>query len=173
SVFLNTQNNKLYAGTHPAHLYVSEDHCKSWRELTGLQDLPSRDSWRLPRHRNEAHIRSINVHPDAPERIIVGIEVGGVHVSEDGGRTWMERRDGLHDDIHHISMTGATEYIASTGGGLYHTRDAGRSWTRLDKNIDHSYFREAFVSGEKLYAAAARSAPSSWAGKRGADAALF
>src|SRR5699024_1044070 len=108
SVFLNTQNNKLYAGTHPAHPYVSEDHGKSWRELTGLQDLPSRDSWRLPRHRNEAHIRSINVPPDAPERIIVGIEVGGVHVSEDGGRTWMERRDGLHDDIHHISMTGAT-----------------------------------------------------------------
>src|SRR5699024_10585878 len=47
SVFLDTQNNKLYAGTHPAHLYVSEDHGKSWHELTGLQDLPSRDSWRL------------------------------------------------------------------------------------------------------------------------------
>src|SRR5699024_4286697 len=172
SVFLDTQNNKLYAGTHPAHLYVSEDHGKSWHELTGLQDLPSRDSWKLPRHRNEAHIRSICAHPDAPQRIIVGIEVGGVHVSEDGGKAWTERRDGLHDDIHHVLIVGAAEYVASTGG-LYRTRDAGRSWTRLDKNVDHSYFREAFVSGGKLYAAAARSAPPSWQGQRGADAAPF
>lgn len=173
SVFKNIGSNKLYAGTHPAHLYASEDHGNSWHELEGLQKLPSRESWRLPRHRNEAHVRSLGNHPEAPGRLVAGIEVGGIHVSEDAGETWTERRDGLHDDIHHVLIVGVEEYIASTGGGLYRTRDAGRSWTRLDSNLDHTYFREAFASGGRLYAAAARSAPPAWGGKRGTDSALF
>lgn len=173
SIYQDIHNNKLYAGTHPAHLYVSDDHGESWHELKGLQDLPSRETWHTPRHRNEAHVRSLDGHPNAPGRIIAGVEVGGVHVSEDGGETWTERRDGLHDDIHHVLIIEADEYIASTGGGLYRTRDAGRSWTRLDRDLDHTYFREAFAVGGRLFAAAARSAPPAWGGKHGADAALF
>lgn len=173
SVLQDTRGRRLYAGTHPAHLYVSDDHGVSWNELKGLQDLPSRETWHTPRHRDEAHVRSLGTHPDAPERIIAGIEVGGVHVSEDGGETWIERCDGLHPDIHHVLIIGADEYLASTGGGLYRTQDTGRSWIRLDKNLDHTYFREAFVAGKRLYAAAARSAPPAWGGQRGTDAALF
>ncbi|WP_073060951.1 WD40/YVTN/BNR-like repeat-containing protein [Fodinibius roseus] len=173
SVYQEVQNKKLYAGTHPAHLYLSDDGGESWRELEGLQSLPSRNTWHTPRHRNEAHVRSLGGHADAPGRLIAGIEVGGVHVSEDGGKTWTERRDGLHDDIHHVLITEADEYIASTGGGLYRSRNAGRTWTRLDNKLDHTYFREAFVVGGRLYAAAARSAPPAWGGEQGADAALF
>lgn len=173
SVLQDTYGHRLYAGTHPAHLYVSDDRGESWRELEGLQDLPSRQTWHTPRHRNEAHVRSLGTHPDTPQRIIAGIEVGGVHVSENAGKTWMERRDGLHDDIHHILIVEANEYIASTGGGLYRTQDAGRSWICLDKDLDHSYFREALDAGGRLFAAAARSAPPSWGGSKGADAALF
>jgi photosystem II stability/assembly factor-like uncharacterized protein len=173
SILQSYNGQRLYAGTHPAHLYISNDDGASWRELTGLQGLPSRDSWRLPRHRNEAHVRSLGIHPNAPGRIIAGIEVGGVHISEDGGETWAERRHGLHNDIHHVLIIKADEYIASTGGGLYRTLNAGRSWNRLDGDLDQSYFREAFLAGGRLYAAAARSAPPAWRGKRGADAALF
>jgi photosystem II stability/assembly factor-like uncharacterized protein len=104
--------------------------------------------------------------------VIAGVEVGGVHVSEDGGETWTERRDGVHDDIHHVLVLGPDEYIASTGNGLYRTRDAGRSWTRLDTDLDHRYFREAFALDGRLYAAAARSSPGTWRGERGADAIL-
>lgn len=173
SIVKSPDGSRLYAGTHPAHLYVSTNNGASWQELEGLQDLPSRDSWRLPRHRNEAHVRSLGVHPDAPKRLIAGIEVGGVHVSEDNGETWTERRDGLHNDVHHVLILGAEEYIASTGGGLYRTKDAGQTWTRLDENLDHTYFREAFEADGRLYAAAARKPPPYWNGKRGTDAALF
>lgn len=173
SVYQENHSKKLYAGTHPAHLYISNDRGASWRELEGLQDLPSRNTWHTPRHRNEAHVRSLGGHADAPGRLVAGIEVGGVHVSEDGGETWTERRDGLHDDIHHVLIVEADEYIASTGGGLYRTRNAGRTWTRLDEDLDHTYFREAIAAGGQLYAAAARSAPPAWGGEQGADAALF
>ena len=104
--------------------------------------------------------------------MIAGIEVGGVHISEDEGETWTERRDGDHDDIHHVLVLGPDEYVASMGDGLYRTRDAGQSWTRLDTALDHRYFREAFALDDRLYAAAARSSPGTWRGENGADAIL-
>ena len=173
SVVASPDGERLYAGTHPAHLYVSNDDGESWRELEGFQELPSREEWYTPRHRNEAHVRSLGTHPDAPERVIAGVEVGGVHVSEDRGETWTERREGVHDDVHHVLVRGPEEYVASTGSGLYRTADAGRSWSRLDGGLDHRYFREAITHDGRLYAAAARSSPGTWSGENGADAALF
>ena len=173
SVVRSPGGERLYAGTHPAHLYVSTDDGGTWHELEGLQDLPSRGEWHTPRHRDEAHVRSLGVHPDAADRLVAGVEVGGVHVSDDEGETWTERRAGVHGDVHHVLVLSADEYVASCGDGLYRTRDAGRSWTRLDGDLDHRYFRETFVMDGKLYAAAARGSPPSWDGSRGADAALF
>lgn len=193
SVVGSPDGERLYAGTHPAHLYVSESEgeddqsSRSWRELESFQDLPSREEWFTPRHRNEAHIRSLGAHPDAPDRVIAGVEVGGVHVSDDRGETWEERKsgvsasegsselrsDGVHDDVHHVLVRGPDHYVASCGGGLYRTEDAGHNWTRLDENFDQRYFREAFAHDGVLYAAAARSSPGTWRGERGADAALF
>jgi photosystem II stability/assembly factor-like uncharacterized protein len=173
SVLGDPAGERLYAGTHPAHLYVSEDDGETWQELEGFQDLPSRDEWHTPRHRNEAHVRSLCAHPDVPERVVAGVEVGGVHVSDDRGVTWTERKAGVHDDVHHVLLLGPDEYVASTGNGLYRTEDAGNSWTRLDDDPDHRYFREAFFHDGTLYAAASRSSPGTWQGERGADAALF
>lgn len=173
SVCVSPDSERLYAGTHPAHLYVSEDDGETWRELDGFQELPSRDDWYTPRHRNEAHIRSLGAHSAAPNRLIAGVEVGGVHVSDDRGESWTERRTGVHDDVHHVLVIGPEEYVASCGGGLYHTQNAGESWTRLDEQLDHTYFREATIHDERLYAAAARSSPSTWSGESGADGGLF
>jgi hypothetical protein len=173
SVVTSPDGERLYAGTHPAHLYVSTDDGATWHELDGLQDLPSREEWHTPRHRNEAHVRSLGVHPDAPERVVAGVEVGGVHVSDDEGETWTERTAGVHGDVHHVLVLDADEYVASCGDGCYRTRDAGRSWTRLDEDLDHRYFREAFSMDGRLYAAAARGSPGTWRGSQGADAALF
>ncbi|WP_423746537.1 glycosyl hydrolase [Haladaptatus sp. SPP-AMP-3] len=165
----------LYAGTHPAHLYVSADGGTSWRELAGFQEVPSRETWHTPRHRNVAHIRSLSVHPDTPDRVIAGVEVGGVLVSDDCGESWEERRAGLHDeraddlqyDVHHVLALSGDELVVSCGGGLYRTRKTGHSWTRLDDH-DHPYFREAFAHNGRLYTAATR---GPWAGEM--DATLF
>lgn len=173
SVLVSPDGKRLYAGTHPAHLYVSNDGGDTWRELEGFQDLPSREEWFTPRHRNEAHVRSLGGHPEAPKRVVAGVEVGGVHTSEDRGETWTERRTGVQDDVHHVFIEEAETYVASCGDGLYRTQDAGRSWTRLDEEIDHRYFREALVADGRLYAAAARGSPGTWSGESGADGGLF
>lgn len=173
SVLVSPDGERYYAGTHPAHLYLSDDAGDTWRELDGFQALPSREEWYTPRHRNEAHIRSLGAHRDAPDRVVAGVEVGGVHVSDDRGSTWTERRTGVHDDVHHVWVRDPEVYFASCGDGLYRTDDAGRSWTRLDGAIDHRYFREAMVHDGRLYAAAARGSPGTWSGESGADGGLF
>lgn len=162
AVAVSPDGTHLYAGTHPAQIYVSTDRGKRWTELDGFQDLPSRDQWHTPRHRNGSHVRSLGVHPDAPDRLIAGVEVGGVHVSDDNGETWTERREGLETgrgddlqyDVHHVLVVSAEEYIVSCGGGLYRTRDTGRSWTRLDTELPGPYFQEAFAYQGTVYAAA-------------------
>jgi len=180
SVVATPAGERLYAGTHPAHLYActafSEDSTPSpvkcdWREVDGFQDLPSRDEWYTPRHRNEAHIRSVGTHPDAPGRLVAGVEAGGVHLSDNDGETWEERTTDVLDDIHHLLVRGADEYVASTGFGLHRTTDTGQSWTRLDEGIEQRYFREAIDHDGVLYTGAAMGPSPHW--DDGADAVLL
>lgn len=161
---------RLYAGTHPAHLYVSTDAGETWTELEGLQALPSRSEWHTPRHRNEAHVRGLRTAGE--DRLVAGIEVGGVHVSDDGGETWTERRSGLHDDVHHVLVDG-DHWFASTGDGLYRSGDEGRTWRRLDRDLEGRYFRETHCHDGRLFAAATAGPPPTWDGPRDTDAALY
>lgn len=181
AVGADPSERRLYVGTRPAHCYVADIGGSSddgtgdaleWTELAGFQDLPSRDSWRLPRHDDLAQVRDVRVDPGAPNRIVAGVEVGGVHVSEDDGETWRERSDGVHDDVHELHVAGAGEYVAATGGGCYVTTDAGRTWERLDETVEQSYFRRAFSIDGTIYASAALSNSSTWEDDD-ADPALF
>lgn len=172
-------DGRLYAGTRPAHLYVAEGGGSldgsadlEWRELDGFQDLPSREEWRLPRHENLAQVRDVHVLPEAPERVIAGVEVGGVHVSDDGGETWTERRGDAHDDVHELAVLGPEEFVTATGFGLFRTTDAGQSWTRLDEGYDQRYFRSTCVVDGDIYAGSAMAHTATWE-EADADPELF
>jgi hypothetical protein len=161
------EDERLYAGTRPAHVYVARTDGGtveelSWRELDGFRELPSRDEWRLPRHENTAQVRDVHVLPRSSDRVMAGVEVGGVHVSTDGGDTWTERNEGVHDDIHELHVVGPGELVAATGRGLFHTSDTGRSWTRLDRGFDQRYFRAVVAINGVLYAAGALANSSTW-----------
>ncbi len=167
SVVGSPDGKRIYAGTHPAHLYVSNDDGESWDELEHFQTLSTRNEWHTPRHRNAAHVRTLGVHPDAPERVIAGVEVGGVYVSDDTGETWNDRRTNagevldLQDDIHHVLILDPDSFIASCGEGLFRTHDTGRSWTRIDDDDDLTYFRETFHHDGILYTGA-HTKPGTW-----------
>jgi len=173
-------DGRRYAGTRPARVYVGEfdgggaaagegDGAPSvdWTECDGFRDLPSREEWRLPRHENLAQVRDLHRDPADSDRLVAGVEVGGVHVSDDGGETWTERRDpddgsGLDDDIHELRVVGAGEYVAATGFGLFRTTDAGESWTRLDEGYDQRYFRSVASVNGVVYAGGALANSSTW-----------
>lgn len=175
---------RVFAGTFPAHVYALDGFegsggaraaadgdpeaapggpdADDWTQLEGFLELPARADWGLPRHDHQAHVRSIRTHPDAPDRVAVGVEVGGVHASTDRGETWTERREGTHDDVHHLEVGGPETFVAATGYGLFRSDDAGRSWTRLDGAFDQEYVRESLLYDGDLYAGAAHGPSPTW-----------
>ncbi len=180
TVAATPSGNRLFVGTRPAHVYtatINGDESKGgleWTECEGLQTLPSREEWRLPRHEDLAQVRDVHVDTGASDpaqiRVVAGIEVGGVHVSNDGGKKWTERSDSVHDDIHELHVVASGEYVAATGNGLYRSADAGQTWNRLDHDLEQSYFRCAFSIDETIYASAARSNSSTWDDEKAAPA---
>lgn len=180
AVVASSADERLYAGTRPAHVYaadlVDDDGTAAvdagWYELDEFQKLPSREEWQLPRHDDLAQVRDLCVDPVVSDRVVAGVEVGGVHVSDDGGETWSERSEGVHDDVHELHVVDASEYVAATGDGLYRTSDAGQTWKRLDREVPQSYFRRAFSTDGVVYASAALSNSSTWEDDD-ADPALF
>lgn len=180
SAGVSPDGDTLYAGTRPAHVYVTHDDPENaiggdgleWRKLSGFDDLPSRGEWRLPRHENLAQVRDVHVPNRRPDHVIAGVEVGGVHLSEDGGETWTERKEGVNDDVHELCVLDSSEYVAATGFGLFRTTDAGRTWARLDDDVPQRYFRAVLDIDGVVYAAGAMANSSTW-DDEDADPALY
>ena len=171
-LYAGTRPTRIYASTSPPERIVSNPGAAEWREFEGFTDLPSREEWGVPRHNNVAQVRSLCVPRASPERIFAGVEPGGVHVSTDGGETWEERRDGVHDDIHELHLRNDGLLVASTGVGLYRSTDAGQSWKRLDDDVEQRYFRASYLHDGVLYTSAACTPPDEWESDD-ADPALF
>ncbi|MFB6284034.1 MAG: glycosyl hydrolase [Halobacteria archaeon] len=168
---VSIREDELYIGTHPAHIYVS--HEGGWRELQGFTEIPGRESWHTPRHRNSAHVRSLHTPADKEREVVAGVEVGGVFVSEDDVESWTAVNDSLHPDIHHLLRLDRDGYLAATGDGLYHTEKLGESWSRMDDEVQQRYFRESIRVDDSIYTAAASVSPPGWSDPEGARAAVF
>ncbi|MDX1745653.1 MAG: hypothetical protein R3324_06925, partial [Halobacteriales archaeon] len=174
-------NDAVYAGTYPARIIRSASDQSSWDPIEGFDRHADGAGWIAPHDPTAGRVMAIAVDPGDANRLVAGIEIGGVHTSADGGETWVAH-GAVPDDVHHVLAPAAGEYIVSTGmldtdhlygpAGLYRTRDGGSTWSRLDQDLDRSYFRETFRYDGVLYAAATRGPPPSW-DDSGADAALY
>ena len=91
---LGRAGDRLYAGTKPALLLVSDDDGATWSEVKGLSDHPSRPDWGPGAAGLVLH--TILCGPTEPERLWIGISSAGVFSSSDGGVSW-ERRNDLAD----------------------------------------------------------------------------
>lgn len=127
---------QLYAGTEPAHLYVSADLGKNWRELANLRTVPSVPKWTFPAPPHNAHVINVSVHPHDPDIVYACIEQGGLLKSIDGGETWRELQ-GFNDDVHRVLIpeSAPNRLILPTGYGFYVSDDAGETWKNISELI--------------------------------------
>lgn len=141
SLAVSPADGTVYAGTEPSRLFASADGGASWRELAALRDLPSRPSWSFPPRPWTSHVRWIAPHPREAGLLLVGIELGGVMRSEDGGETWQDHRPGAQKDAHAIAWhpRDPNRAYEAAGGGAAFSRDRGQTWAAADDGRDRHY----------------------------------
>ncbi len=165
----------LNLGTEPVMFYRSFDLGKSWIAYPGCTQVEGAEQWMFPR--SQPHIKHIASHPLRPERLYICVEQGDLLRSDDGGESWvslhsMEREDDkFRRDQHRVTFyrDNPDEIFFTSGIGLYHSVDAGETWSRLtDNNYVCGYPDPFFVHPhrELLFMAGASMNPNpGWAGE--------
>jgi photosystem II stability/assembly factor-like uncharacterized protein len=141
SVAISAADGAIYAGCEPSRLFRSRDGGESWETLDALLDLPSRPTWSFPPRPWTSHVRWIAPSPHDGDLLLVGIELGGLMRTTDGGRTWQDHRPGAQPDVHAIAWhpaVGDRAYEAG-GGGAAFSLDGGDTWRPADDGRDRNY----------------------------------
>jgi hypothetical protein len=88
-----------------------------------------------------SHVRWIGPSPDDADLLLVGIELGGLMRSSDGGESWQDHRPGAQPDVHslawHLRVPGRA-YEAGGGGAAFST-NGGETWQAADEGRDRHY----------------------------------
>jgi photosystem II stability/assembly factor-like uncharacterized protein len=131
----------VYAGTEPSALHVSHDGGETWQELAALQEIPSKPRWSFPPRPWTSHVRWIAPSPHDTALLLVGIELGGVMRTTDGGETFSDHRPGAQLDCHSLAWhpTAAGRAYETGGGGAAWSADGGESWEPADAGRDRNY----------------------------------
>ena len=183
-------NGLLYAGTEPTGLFRSDDNGHTWTEIEGLARLADAGGWRIPQDPPVgARARALVV---SGARIRVGVEVGGLALSDDAGETWFTVVPGGNPDLHMLFADPAQPdtLYASTGygrlngvaeqvegnAGVFRSDDGGRTWAFAWKGITPRYSRPMCIDHRAphgLTVACAPTAFSNYCEENGAQAMLF
>jgi hypothetical protein len=136
---LHADGRTLYAGVSEAGLFRSDDGGKSWKVSEGLDQHETRPDWGAGFGGLCAH--TVLTDASNPERIWVGISAAGVFRSEDGGRTFTEKNDGVNKAagycVHSLAHdpNDADRIYRQDHRGVYRTDDGGDSWEVIESGL--------------------------------------
>lgn len=141
------------AGTEPAGIYISRDGARSWRVCSEVTRMRAAYHWSLPYSPRAGCVRGFAI---SGSRAYAAVEDGAVLVSDDGGEEWILAGGSrgqpdhhpaggfVHSDVHSITVhpNSPERVYAPTGGGLYTSRDGGRTWSLI---YPHCYCRAVWL----------------------------
>jgi len=143
----------LYTGVQPAGLFLSGDDGRSWRQIEGLRDHPTRPKWQPGGAGLILH--SLIPHPRDPKQIWVGISAVGVLHTADGGASWEMRNRGTRADfnpedqrypefgqcVHCVVMAPGTpdRLYQQNHCGMYRSENAGAEWESIETGLPSSF----------------------------------
>jgi photosystem II stability/assembly factor-like uncharacterized protein len=159
---------RVFAGTEPAHLFVSDDLGLNWAEIPSLRSVPSVPKWSFPAPPHIGHVKHINFDPEDSKTIYASVEVGGLLRSTDGGNHW-EEFPSLYEDVHRLMIHPSNPKFlyGVTGRGLYVSPDAGATWNQWTHREDEiGGYPDGFVfrpsDANLILMTAAHDAPGTW-----------
>jgi photosystem II stability/assembly factor-like uncharacterized protein len=159
----NDQPQRLYLGTEPGGLFMSEDGGDSFQLVESLWNHPSREKNWFGGGRDHPGLCSIIVDPRDSQHIIIGISVGGVYESTDGGLTWEGRNKGLKacylpnpaaeygHDPHFITAAPSNPEVLwmQNHCGIFRSTDSGKNWQDVSAKDGHAFFGFAIAVDEQ------------------------
>ncbi len=152
---------RVYVGTIPGGLFVSEDGGETFELNRGLWDHESRGGdlfagpgngttkwYGTPASEGEfaPGIHSIVTDPRDPDRLLVGVSTAGVLETRDGGKTWSTRNRGLlmdygpdptaewagHDPHFVVRCEGQPDHVWQQNHcGVFHSDDGAATWRKV------------------------------------------
>jgi len=144
----------LWVGTEPGGLFQSEDNGDHWYLNEPLWKRPERPTNWFGGGREDPGIHSIILDPRDNDRIFIGISCAGVYESQDKGKNWIIRNNGLFaeflpdpnaevgHDPHLLIQNPAFPDVMwqQNHCGIFRSTDAGKSWTDISDKENGVYF---------------------------------
>ncbi|MGD8278310.1 MAG: hypothetical protein PVH00_09810 [Gemmatimonadota bacterium] len=142
---------RIFAGTEPAGLFVSEDQGRSWVPVSGLNQHATAGTWQPAGGALALH--SIALDPRDDDRIWCAVSAGGVYRSDDGGRTWHARNQGVRAEflptrfpaagqcVHRLIVHPADpdRLYQQNHCGVYRSDDRGDTWTEITEGLPSDF----------------------------------
>ena len=138
----------IYAGTQPGGLFRSDDGARTWDLVKPLWDAPERPHW-MGGGADKPGIHSICIDPRDSRKMMIGVSVGGVYVTSDGGENWATKSTGVWaaymppdmkelpaaQDPHRIVQCRADPgaFWMQHHNGIFHTTNGGARWKDIKK----------------------------------------
>lgn len=135
--------DRVYAGTEPSALFVSDDAGMSFQFVRPLWEHPHREKWEAGFGGQAIH--TVLPDPRDPQALLVAMSTGGVYQSGDGGGTWTATNSGIQATflpdrfpefgqcVHKVARDAADpgRLYAQNHHGVYRSDDGGERWTSI------------------------------------------
>ncbi len=140
----------LYAGVQDAGLFSSADGGASWRAVEGLNEHSTRGGWVPGAGGLCCHALLFG---DDPGRMWCGISAVGVFRTDDGGKTWTPRNEGVPcaiEDKEHKGIGTCVHGLAQDPDdpnrlfrqdhlGMFRSADGGDRWERNEQGLPSGF----------------------------------
>ena len=143
----------VFAGVDPAALYRSDDRGETFHPNEALLNHPERPYW-MPGFGGLC-LHTVLPDPRDPNRIIVGISSAGIYRTDDGGKSWTRRNNGVRMDnagppnaphfrpqcahkMRYDAKNPARIYLQNHPG-MYRSDDGGDSWIDIHDGLPSEF----------------------------------
>jgi photosystem II stability/assembly factor-like uncharacterized protein len=146
-----SEPNTLYCGVEPAALFKSTDNGDTWEPDRGLMYHEHQPKWQPGA--GGLCLHTIVLDPDNPKRMLIAISAAGVYRTDDGGKTWRARNNGVraeflpdkhpefgqcvHKVVQHPTKPGTL--FLQNHWGLYRTDDWGDNWQDVANGVPSDF----------------------------------
>jgi len=145
------QPDRVYVGTEPSALFVSDDGGRSYDLVRPLWDHPHREHWR-PGFGGQA-IHTVLPHPTNLDSMLVAMSTGGVYRTADGGQSWSPSNTGIQAPfmpdrfpeygqcVHKVATNPhrPERFFAQNHHGVYRSDDAGATWQSIADGLPSDF----------------------------------